>query len=257
MSINSAKLQELRNTPFENREIHYIGDLGLLRRKRVAIVGSRKPNNYAKTYTHKIAKELACAGIVVVSGGAIGVDAIAHKAAGSASTVMVAATGLDKRYPSINKNLIAEIERSGLVVSQFSQGTPSQKYNFPIRNELVVSLSEALVVTYADSNSGTMHSVRYALQQQKPIYVLPHRLGESEATTKLLRDDFATPIYDIEEFVALFGDMQTKAGTNDPFLEFCAQHPTYEEAVAKFASEVFEYELSGKIEIKNGRVFRV
>ncbi len=143
--------------------LFYKGNTDLLHKKKVAIVGSRKPNQYARELTHKLSQKLSQVDVCIVSGGALGVDAIAHKAAGADNTIMVAATGLDKRYPSINKNIIADIEKSGLVLSQFQEGTPSQKYNFPLRNEVVVALGDVLVVTYADFNSGTMHSVEYVI----------------------------------------------------------------------------------------------
>jgi len=254
MCISSTKIDKLKDTPLEDKEIYYKGDLGLLQKPIVAIVGSRKPNAYAKTYTHKVAQELSNAGVVVISGGAIGVDTIAHKASGVKNTIMVAATGLDKRYPSINKNLIEEIENKGLVLSQFKEGTPSQKYNFPIRNQLIVALADAVVVTYADINSGSMRSVEYALKLQKPLYVLPHRLGESEATNQLLEENKAQAIYDIEKFVKKFGTVEIKKG-EDPFLAYCATNPTYDEAYAKYGSRLSMEELRGTIFITNGRVF--
>ena len=141
------------------KEIYYIGDITLLQRKKIAIVGSRKPNQYARNFTQQLASKLAHADVCTVSGGAIGVDAIAHKAAGAKNTIMVAATGLNKRYPAINKNIIESIEKEGLILSQFQENTPSNRYNFVLRNEVVVALGEALIVTYADDNSGTMRSV--------------------------------------------------------------------------------------------------
>ncbi len=257
MCINSTKLKKLQNTPLKGKEIYYKGDISLLEKPIVAIVGSRKPNGYAKTYTHKIAQQLSNVGVIVISGGAIGVDAIAHKAAGAQNTIMVAATGLDKRYPSINKNLIEEIEQKGLLLSQFEEGTPSQRYNFPLRNQLIVALADAVVVTYADLESGSMRSVEYALKLQKPLYVLPHRLGESEGTNQLLQEQKAHVIYDIEEFVKKFGKVSSNKGT-DSFLDYCATNPTYEEAVAKYGvSRISMEELRGTVFIANGRVFTI
>ena len=251
MCINSVKLS-LPECSLDGKELFYIGDLALLQRRRVSIVGSRKPNAYAKTYTQTIAKKLANAGVCVVSGGAIGVDALAHKAAGSANTLMVAATGLEKRYPAINKNLIVQIEKNGLVLSQFPKGTPSLRRNFVLRNELIVALGEVLVVTYADLGSGTMRSVEYALKMGKEVFVLPHRLGESEATNRLLSEKRAEAIYDIDAFVARFGTVEKE--NDDPLLAFCGHNPTYEEVLKRFGEKVFEYELEGKIKVEAGRV---
>ena len=243
----------LKGTSLEGRSIHYKGSLELLQRRRVSIVGSRKPNAYAKNLTHEIASKLAKAGACVVSGGAIGIDAIAHKAAGAANTIMVAATGLDIRYPSINKHLIAEIEQKGLVLSQFEEGTPSRIYNFPLRNELTVALGEVLVVTYAEMQSGSVRSIEYAKKQGKEIFVLPHRLGESEATNELLKSGEATAIYDIDVFVSRFGEIDRRE--EDEVLLFCSRHPVYDEALKRFGGKIFEYELEGKIVVKEGRIY--
>ena len=235
-------------------ELCFIGKTTLLQRKKIAIVGSRKPNQYARNFTQQLASKHAHAGACIVSGGAIGVDAIAHKAAGAKNTIMVAATGLDKRYPAINKNIIESIEKEGLVLSQFKEKTPSNKYNFVLRNELVVALGEALLVTYADVNSGTMRSVEYALKMGKKIYVLPHRIGESEGTNRLLREGKAEAIYDVTAFVASLCGEEEMSEEIDDFRLFCKSEPTYEEAILRYASEIFEAELRGELTIENGRV---
>ena len=89
----------------------------------------------------------------------------------------------------------------------------------------------------------------------KEIYVLPQRVGESSATNKLLQDGKAKAIYDVDEFVSKFSNIVSK--NSDDFLEYCKHNPTYEEALKKFPSRVFEAELSGEIEIKNAIVFLI
>jgi len=245
-------INELEGMKKYPENLSYIGDTLLLKRKKIAIIGSRKPNQYARHKTEELARKLSSSGICIVSGGAIGVDAISHKAAGVSNTIIVAATGLDKRYPTINKNLIEDVEKNGLVLSQFTKGSPSTKYNFVLRNELVVALGDILIVTYADLKSGSMRSVEYALKMGKEIYVLSHRIGESEATNRLLQEGKAKAIYDIDEFVKEFGDVNIKEKKGDEFLEFCKTNPTYDETLSQFPSRVFEAELSGEIEVKNG-----
>ena len=244
-----SELELMKKYP---KELFFKGNIELLGRKKISIEGSRKPNQYAREFTHKIAYKLSQAGLCIVSGGAIGTDVIAHKASGAKNTIMVAGTGLDKHYPAINKNVIKDIEKDGLVLSQFKAGTPSQRYNFPLRNELIVALGEVLIVMYADENSGTMRSVEYAKKMGKEIYVLPHRIGESTATNKLLQGGIAKAIYDVDSFVERFGNTQEKKSDN--FLEFCKTNPSYDETLKKFPSRVFEAELSGEIEVKNGTI---
>ena len=249
-------IPELNSMKKYPKELFYIGDIDLLKKKKVSIIGSRKPNQYARQLTHELASKLSQAGVCIVSGGALGVDAISHKAAGANNTIMVAGTGLDKRYPSVNKNIIQDIENNGLVLSQFKAGTPSQRYNFPIRNEVVVALGDILIVTYADINSGTMRSVEYALKMGKEIYVLPHRIGDSEGTNKLLANNKAEAIYNIDKFVSKFGNI-LQVNNKDDFLDYCKNNPTYDEAVSKYSSKIFEYELMGYIEIKDGRIITI
>jgi len=256
MSIEeiSFHIEELDSMKKYPQKLYFFGDTNLLQKKKISIVGSRKPNQYARHKTTEVAKKLSNANICIVSGGAIGVDAIAHKAAGTDNTILVAATGLDKRYPAINSKLIEEVENNGLVLSQFKEKTPSTKYNFVIRNELVVALGDVLIVTYADLNSGTMRSVEYALKMGKEIYVLAHRIGESEATNRLLAEGKAKAIYDIDAFVKEFSDVDITERKSDDFLEFCKTNPSYDETLKKFPSRIFEAELSGEIEVKNGTI---
>ena len=236
------------------KELYFKGNTDLLQKQKVSIIGSRKPNQYAREFTHILSSKLSNVGVCVVSGGAIGVDAISHKAAGTQNTIIVAATGLDKRYPAINAKLIEDVEQKGLVLSQFKMGTPSNRYNFVLRNELVVALGDVLVVSYADLNSGSMRSVEYALKMGKEIYVLPHRIGESEATNKLLQEGKAKAIYDIDDFIARFSVKKENNNQRDDFIEYCKTHPTYEQALKKFPARLFEAELSGEVEIRNAKV---
>lgn len=252
IDFHLTKLDSMKKYP---KDIFYIGNKKLLEKRTVSIVGTRKPTAYTKQYTHELAKKLSSNDICIVSGAAMGVDAIAHSAAGTDNTIAVAGTGLDIRYPAVNKKLIEDIENNGLMLSQFPLKTPSQRYNFPIRNELVVALGEVLIVTQADENSGTMRSVEFALKMGKPIFVLAHRIGESVATNKLLQDGLATAIYDVDTFIQEFVGYKNKITHIDDFLEYCKNSPTYDEVMKKFPEKLFEYELNGKIKIESGLVF--
>lgn len=247
-------LEDMKRYP---NPLYYLGNLELLESKKISVVGSRKPNQYARNITQELCSKLAMHNVKIVSGGAIGIDAIAHKSAGSANTIMVAGTGLDRRYPAINKNLIAEIEQEGLVLSQFEPSEPSKRYNFPLRNELIVALGDLLIVAYADLNSGTMRSVEYALKMGKDIYVYAHRMDESLGTNQLLKEGRAKVIYDLDEFVAQFGDHKVVENESDQFLEFCKKRSNYEDVMKYDAQKLFEYELLGKIEVKNSKVYVV
>lgn len=246
-----VSLDKMKKYP---KALFYKGDLALLNRPKVSIVGSRRLSNYTREYTYQLARALAARGVCVVSGAAMGVDTIAHEGAGAANTIAVVGNGLDIRYPAINKNLIETIENSGLMLSQFNDGFRATGWSFVVRNELVVALGDILIVTEADIDSGSMRSVEFALGMGKEIFVLPHRLGESMGTNKLLQEEKATAITDIEQFVERFGTSVQSSIDKDEFFYFCQAAPTFDETLDKFGDRVYEAELEGIITIHNGIV---
>lgn len=235
-------------------ELYYEGNLALLKRPKVSIVGTRRPSAYTRQFTFSLAKALAKRGVCVVSGAAMGVDTIAHEGAGSDNTVAVVANGLDIRYPVINQSLIESIEQQGLMLSQFNDGFRATGWSFVVRNELVVALGDILIVTEADLNSGSMRSVEYALKMGKEIWVLSHRLDESLGTNKLLQEGKANVIQDVESFVSRFGQAVESEMLKDDFFYFCQRSPTFDETVKKFGDKVYEAELEGMVTIHNGIV---
>lgn len=234
--------------------LFYKGDISLLQRPKVSIVGTRRPSSYTRQVTYALAKALAQRGVCVVSGAAMGVDAFAHEGAGAANTIAVVANGLDIRYPVVNKSLIEKIEHEGLMVSQFNDGFRATNWSFVVRNEIVVALGELLIVTEADVNSGSMRSVEFAQKMGKEIFVLPHRLGESMGTNTLLHEGKAKAIYDIEAFVSRFGTATNQTVPKDEFFYFCQRGPTLDESIQKYGERVYEAELEGIITIQQGIV---
>ena len=234
-------------------ELFYIGNTNLLKKRKIAIIGTRRPSTYTKEYTHKLASKLSDGGICIISGVAMGVDAIAHQGAKSNNTIAVVANGLDIRYPSVNKNLIIDIEKNGLILSAYKQNEKAKNYTFVIRNEFVVALSEFLIVTQADKDSGSLTSVNYALKMGKKVYTIPHRINESLGTQELVKKGLVKVIYDIDEFIEnVCGIKNIK--TEDEVLEFCRNNPNYESAISKYPNKIFEYELEGKIKIEHGKI---
>ncbi|WP_368029444.1 DNA-processing protein DprA [Arcobacter sp. s6] len=247
------KIDELSSMKKYPDELFYIGNTKLLKKKKISIVGTRRPNSYTKEFTYKLASKLSDAGICIVSGAAMGVDAIAHQGAKSNNTIAVVANGLDIRYPTINKNLIIDIERNGLILSSYKKGQSARNYTFVLRNEIVVALGEILIVTQADINSGTLTSIEYAIKMGKKVYTIPHRLNESLGTQNLVKQNLINVIYDIDEFIEKITGIKNSS-SEDEVLTFCKNNPTYEEAMNKFPNKIFEYELEGKIKIVNGKV---
>lgn len=179
--------------PAPPKELYVMGELGpLMQMPRVAIVGSRKVSPYGRHVTQRLAESLARAGVVIVSGLALGVDAIAHKACLEAGgkTIAVLPTSLDSIYPSSHRHLAEAIVRQGgALVSEYAPGMPGLKKNFIERNRLVSGISDAVLITEAAIKSGTLHTANYALDQGKTVMAVPGNVTSptSEGTNNLLK----------------------------------------------------------------------
>ncbi|EHP30388.1 DNA recombination-mediator protein A [Sulfurimonas gotlandica GD1] len=255
MKIVQEHICELETMKSYPKELFFSGNLELLKKTKISIVGSRKPSKYSRSLTHQLSAKLSKNGICVVSGGAMGIDAIAHKGAGESNTISVLPCGINIKYPTINKNLLSTIENDGLLLSQFEENFRATPWSFVVRNELVVALGDVLVVAEAELNSGSMRSIEFALKMNKEIYVFAHRIGESSATNELLKTGNAKAIYDIDEFVSKYANHEINASVMiDDFKNYCQTNPTYDDALKKYPNKIFEAELSGEIIIENGRV---
>ena len=158
------------------KKIYFSGKLPTERRPTVAIIGSRKPTSYGKEVTYQLAYELAQHGIIIVSGLAFGVDAIAHRAAleANGTTIAVLANGLNYIYPATNYDLAKKIILSGgAIISEYEPEVEARDFQFLERNRIVSGLSDAVIVTEAAIRSGTMSTVSHALEQGREVFVVP------------------------------------------------------------------------------------
>lgn len=186
-----------------------MGILPSERRPTVAIVGSRKPTTYGKEVTHQLAYELASKGVVIVSGLALGVDAIAHRGALEAggTTLAVLANGLPQIYPATHRDLAKSIiEHGGAVLSEYDSEIEPRGYQFLERNRIVSGLADAVIITEAAARSGTLNTAAHALEQGKEIFVVPGNITSplSRGCNSLLKQG-ASPVTcadDVLEVVA-------------------------------------------------------
>lgn len=141
----------------------------------VALVGTRSPTHYGREAGHRLARELASAGVTVISGLALGIDSIVHQAAleTSGRTVAVLACGADLIYPERNRRLAEQICEAGALVSEFPIGTRPLPQLFPVRNRLISGLARAVVVVEARPGSGALITVDYALEQGREVFAVP------------------------------------------------------------------------------------
>lgn len=148
----------------------------LLAARRVGIVGSRKPSTYGRAITQKLASELAQAGVVIVSGLALGVDSIAHQAAVDAKkpTIAVLPNGVDSIYPRSHSMLARRItETGGALLSEYPESTLLHKSNFIARNRIIAALSEIIIITEAAEKSGSLHTAQFAIDRGIDVMAVP------------------------------------------------------------------------------------
>ena len=191
------------------KRLNYIGVFPKKRRPTVAIIGTRKPTAYGKEVTTKIASELAAKGVVVVSGLALGVDGLAHKAALEAggTTLAVLGCGLPRIYPSAHQQLAKEIvEKDGAIISEYKTDELARPHYFLERNRIVSGLADAIIITEAASRSGTLNTAAHALEQGKEIFVVPGNITSAMSLgCNYLLKQGATPLIhsdDVLEMIA-------------------------------------------------------
>ena len=151
------------------------GELSLLQRPLVTMVGTRNPDAYGRRAAKTLAEELASLGAVVVSGLAVGIDGICHEAALDAggTTAAILAAGLAVDYPRENRALRSRIRRGGLLLTEYSPDVPPLSGNFPVRNRLLSGISAGTVAVQTRAAGGTMLTARRAIEQGKPLFAVP------------------------------------------------------------------------------------
>jgi DNA processing protein len=183
----------LAQIPYPPPLLYVNGQLSAVDEWSVAVVGTRQPTTYGKEATRRIVHDLAAAGVTIVSGLALGIDSIAHKAALEAGgrTIAVLATGADQVYPERNRALAERIMAGhGALVSEFPIGTKPLAQLFPVRNRIISGLALATLVIEAGRQSGALITVDYALEQGRDVFAVPGPIfsAQSVGTNQLIRN---------------------------------------------------------------------
>lgn len=158
------------------------GDVQVLGRHAIAMVGTRRPTPYGNQITERLARDLAERGLVIVSGLARGIDSSAHRGACAASrgaTVGVLGCGIDVVYPKENRKLFAEVEKRGAILSEFPIGAYPAPENFPIRNRIVAGMALGAVVVQGAQYSGSLITARLAMEFGREVFGVPGNITEA------------------------------------------------------------------------------
>jgi DNA processing protein len=245
------------------------GDAATLSRPAVAIVGARACSGYGRSVARSLAREVAAAGLVVVSGMARGIDGEAHRGAlnGDGVTVAVLGCGIDRDYPAAHAELARRIRERGLVVSEYAAGVEPAPWRFPARNRIIAGLCSATVVVEARERSGALITADFALEEGREVLAVPGEITSalSGGTNALLRLG-ATPVTSARDILELFdlpAAASVQAGVGpvaSVLLDRLRDGPlTADELVratgidsAEASAALIELELARRIELEDG-----
>jgi DNA processing protein len=200
-------LQQIHDPP-RSLFLRGAADPEILARPAVAIVGARACSPYGAQVARMLGRELAAAGLVVVSGLARGIDGEAHRGAIDAGglTVAVLGCGIDRDYPAAHSELARRICERGLVVSEYEPGVEPAPWRFPARNRIIAGLTAVTVIVEARERSGALITADFALEDGREVFAVPGEITStlSTGTNRLLRQG-ATPLTTADDVLELFG----------------------------------------------------
>ncbi len=210
-------LLEIENYPLA---LYVRGDYKILKHsKTVAVIGSRTPCVYGQKAAEKIVADLVKNDYLIVSGGALGIDSVAHKSAieNGGKTVLVMGCGHGNGYLPENSALRKLVAYNGALITEYPPKTPVTPPTFPLRNRIISALSKGVVIVEAADPSGTFNTANHALEQSKDIFVLPGDIesGNFAGSNKLITEG-AIPVFSGEDVLAYYGEIDSE---QKPYVE--------------------------------------
>ncbi|MFL5912317.1 MAG: DNA-processing protein DprA [Gaiellaceae bacterium] len=233
----------------------------LLERPAVAIVGARACSGYGASVARNLGRELAAAGLVVVSGLARGVDGEAHRGAldAAGTTVAVLGCGIDRDYPAAHADLARRIADTGLIVSEYAPGVEPAPWRFPARNRIVAGLASATVVVEARERSGALITADLALEEGREVFAVPGEITSAlSAGANALLKLGASPLTCAADVLSSFGiDLDTHEAAADPLLDLLPATAdeivrSTGQAAAEVAAALVALELDGRATVHDG-----
>jgi len=190
--------------------LYYKGQADLNASRIVSIIGTRNKTEYGRLVTEQLVKDLSVLNVLVVSGLALGIDTIAHKAAlkNNLPTVGVLAHGLDKLYPAENTSLARDIiKQGGGLLTEFRRKTKPDKHNFPVRNRIVAGISDAIIVIETDIKGGSMITAELGNSYNKDVFAYPGKTTDTKSTgcNQLIKSNKAMLLTDAQQLAEIMG----------------------------------------------------
>lgn len=194
--------------------LYYRGNANLNHSKIISIIGTRSNSNYGKEITEQLVQDLQAYNVLILSGLAFGIDAIAHKAAiaHALPTVAVLAHGLHTIYPSQHKGLAKEVLQNGGLLTELTNGTKPDKHNFPKRNRIVAGMADATIVIETATKGGSMNTAELAYNYNRDVYAVPAKLTDTKSggCLKLIQQNKASIYTGVEDFIQCMGWQTSK-----------------------------------------------
>lgn len=202
--VDAAYPPQLRETYAPPLALYFLGDLRRLQAPQLAVVGSRKPTDYAVRAMRLLLPAVVEQRVCLVSGLAQGVDTMTHQVALAhrGTTIAVIGTGLDKCYPAANRDLMATLAHQQLVLSEYPWGTNGARHHFPERNRIIAGLAQSVLVVEAAHHSGSLITANIALQENRNVLAVPGTIdGKNSVGTNELILAGAKPILNSEHII--------------------------------------------------------
>ena len=245
------------------------GEDASLTRPAVAVVGARACSAYGRSVARSLSRELAAAGLVVVSGMARGIDSEAHRGAleSGGTTVAVLGCGIDLDYPAAHAELARRIREQGLIVSEYEPGVEPAPWRFPARNRIIAGLCSATLVVEARERSGALITADFALEEGRDVLAVPGEITSSlSAGTNALLRLGAVPVTCAGDVLELFDLVPAQAARPDlgttaqAVLTLLGDSPLSADEIARAAGiepaplsvSLTELELTGRITLEDG-----
>jgi len=245
------------------------GEDAILDQAAVAVVGARACSSYGRSVARSLSRELAAAGLVVVSGMARGIDGESHRGALEAggTTVAVLGCGIYRDYPAAHAELSERICEQGLIVSEYEPGVEPAPWRFPARNRIIAGLCEATVVVEARERSGALITADFALEEGRDVFAVPGEITSSlSAGTNALLRLGAGPVTCAGDVLELFDLAPVQAShtnlgaTAQAVLALLGDSPLTADEIARTAgveaaplsASLMELELAGRVTLEDG-----